>query len=1242
MPVTNQTIGSHYDAVKNRTFSFEWNSAGNHGIYVTDMVTEAITPLIIVGAATHGDVLGFNLQVPIIAVNILYGDSTQGDVLYYIDSLYRPSRINIDKALAGDYGTITRAMLSVAKAPPVLPPQVVYEHDNNVTANNLKGSLFQFACVHQYTDKERSVFSSFSKVPLPGQPFLQANDTDVKKNSRIAVYVETGSPDVKKLLIMVKQATGGIVSEWKRVVVLDKAALGIADNSVYRYVFYNDGQYPAADPKWAALLFDYVPEQAEGQELLNGVIPAYAAVTEGIDPVATDITAVVSTTALPYATYNGILFFAYQQDSHTLALYVTGAGTNNGDNLPTTLNNVQATFEIGLSDVTGSDKSFSYGTLTPSATIATILTALRSAALTKGFSVVSLGNNSLVLQSDIPVRLHSSRMVRQSLTVLPAGEACYALVPEASYSYGIEYFNEQGRTGGVFTQNALSITTPALSSSQLPKVQLTIHHRPPMDATYFHIVRTNQQTYGKRFNWVSNSACSNYSLISGVAQTFAYIGIDNIDTFNKENSASGNLLGYEYSPGDRIRFYGRFAADGTRTALSGKDYEVLGMVVNPVINGITKYGRFIKINYPAADISSDFAFDGREAFQNYQLLLYSLAARAAATEAVFYETGTMYRIANAGTSNAVHGGDTTQSEDLSQPAIVTIAEGEQFFRSRSIPAGMTYEVPAYPFYFGDQYATFKTTLPANITTTQYFIHNQNNVTAGVLSTQYPTFAVDDYAYFNNSFGTQTFAISGDVQLSAPNQTVCSVVLKLISPSNSVTLVTILGGVTVQKDATTSAHFEGAVQVPAGYKVFGLMGNSGTVVNMTVAITNLQYRVIRNITIPMVEDTFSDVTGTRMANNSRPTVVQPEEKRAVYGGRLRYGNAYQQDTDLNDTNRFYEQNYVEVDRSRGAIKRIIAEERLLYIYQQRAVGVIGIYTRFLKDNNTQVIEVATDEILSRDNVQYLAGEYGVNDYPESIVRTKNAHFFVDVLRGYIVARYNNGLEPVSEERYGNVLIRNLLLAYSTPHTTANGGKAMILGTYDYYNEQALFVLQGWQPEGEQSVSGNTFAYSMKHKGFTSFYTLYPEWIANAQEKILGWLNGDLFIHDSAARNTFFGTTYDSSVTVVFKQSELQGKTWIGVTEMSNVVWDCPAITSQSESFGITKQQSKLVINNFRKLGGKYAATFKRDIHSRGGWLNGTPLKGDYLVVQFRAVQPSSLVYLSLVSVKSIDNPFNVSK
>src|ERR1700739_967831 len=126
---TNMTIGTHYDAVNQRVFFFNFNSAGNNGIYIYYTLTKTFQRLIQSGVNTQADVLGFTASGRISRIDIIYGDGVSGDLLFWVDSQGRCRKLNINRLLAGTYTTIKSVYLDVIKAPPIPLPQCTYEND---------------------------------------------------------------------------------------------------------------------------------------------------------------------------------------------------------------------------------------------------------------------------------------------------------------------------------------------------------------------------------------------------------------------------------------------------------------------------------------------------------------------------------------------------------------------------------------------------------------------------------------------------------------------------------------------------------------------------------------------------------------------------------------------------------------------------------------------------------------------------------------------------------------------------------------------------------------------------------------------------------------------------------------------------------------------------------------------------------------------------------------------------------
>jgi hypothetical protein len=205
--------------------------------------------------------------------------------------------------------------------------------------------------------------------------------------------------------------------------------------------------------------------------------------------------------------------------------------------------------------------------------------------------------------------------------------------------------------------------------------------------------------------------------------------------------------------------------------------------------------------------------------------------------------------------------------------------------------------------------------------------------------------------------------------------------------------------------------------------------------------------------------YNDYFPSAVNSNGRAWTINPDAQTIYNQAMVRWGGMYEQGTDINQLNIFRPADFDEVDRSRGPIRRMMVEDRTLYLYQERGVGVYGIYAKYLQDTAGQAVVTTTNVIITTNNVRYLVGMYGLGDQPTSLVRSKGSHYFVDPVRGYQVRRAADGLTPISELYKGQFYIRDLLTPYNKNYETPALYKSKILGTYNYFDEEYICSLQG---------------------------------------------------------------------------------------------------------------------------------------------------------------------------------------
>jgi len=278
---TNECIGAFYDSVNHRIIWFNYNDAGNNGIYQLTIQTGEVTPIFISGTDSATDILTFSLDYPVHSAVLVYRTTGDGDLLYWTDGYNRPRYLNLDTV--STLAPFTEDMINAAKNPPLVPPASVgYVSDAAYNANQVKNKYFQFTYRWTYKNLEKSTFAPFSIVPIPDNIVNPNADIATNTNNAIDVTVVSGSTaDFQGIEIAARVWLGSGWSDFFiiQTITVDDIATPIPFS--YNFRFYNNGTYVPIATDDSDLYFDWIPDKANTLELLNGNILIYGGLTDG-------------------------------------------------------------------------------------------------------------------------------------------------------------------------------------------------------------------------------------------------------------------------------------------------------------------------------------------------------------------------------------------------------------------------------------------------------------------------------------------------------------------------------------------------------------------------------------------------------------------------------------------------------------------------------------------------------------------------------------------------------------------------------------------------------------------------------------------------------------------------------------------------------------------------------------------------------------------------------------------------
>ena len=273
------------------------------------------------------------------------------------------------------------------------------------------------------------------------------------------------------------------------------------------------------------------------------------------------------------------------------------------------------------------------------------------------------------------------------------------------------------------------------------------------------------------------------------------------------------------------------------------------------------------------------------------------------------------------------------------------------------------------------------------------------------------------------------------------------------------------------------------------------------------------------------ETFMDPGVRAYAVNDDYTVIN--RKNAMI-----YSGIYNSRTGINETNQFPIGAAITkaVDITDGSIQKLHAEDRELYILQEDKCNAAGINKDFIFTAEGSPLTTASNLVIGQ--VRTFLGIYGISTNPESFAVKGNRKYFTDKKRGVVVRLTRDGVTEISNYGMRDYFKDNLKL------------NTNLIGMYDNVKDQYILHLK------EQS---KTIGFDESSKGWTSFYTFYPEDGFTLNGTMYTFKKGNIYAHyKNTDYNVFYGEpaaesnitsimNTDGSVVKTFKTLGYEGTT-----------------------------------------------------------------------------------------------------
>jgi hypothetical protein len=670
----NKCIGAYANTIRNTIIYLIWNENRYDLVLEFDANTRIITPIFEnLTDSNDIDITEFTENNKISSINVYNRD--EGDLLFFIDSLDRPTFMAIDRMKSKQYVPVNRNIIDSAKNQPLIPPSIVYGNDSSRRVNYLRNRFFRFRYRYVFYDDFKSSCSSYSEVLVPVGILDLDTNNDPTKNNNITLSLFSGDKDVKAIEVLMSWSEKSNVWQADEIVtVLNKTELSIEDNNFFSYIFTNDSTYPVLDPFESVLLFDWIPIKAKCQELLNGNVLGYGAITEGYNKetipntvVSVDtygVTAPTSGSLTQITTYLG--GFPPIHLAETTFEGIPAVGTVIEMTIKRKSDNTYVRASLYTTVAGDTNSSAMNGTVGSFGTY-----SIFDSVSYDGSKKVKYAFNSTLYFDDILVNITA-----------PSTSLASNSIPVWKWSternIGIAYFDEKGRTNGILYNT--KITFPAYEDNViglvfLPQINVSIFDRPPIWAKSYQFLFTKENTYS--LYWATNS-------VNTSETNYIYFEVTDFISNATKFPTTETVLSYSFKDGDRIRLIKPIGVNSYYDDTF--DTQILGLLDSPTINGIVETGkRYLKI-----DKTTQFGSIVYSA-TNYEIEIYRPQQQTASgTNKTYYECGFQFDILNSGTSLRCHAGQIQdQSTDLSTPATFIFRKGDWYFRFRTIALDLT-------------------------------------------------------------------------------------------------------------------------------------------------------------------------------------------------------------------------------------------------------------------------------------------------------------------------------------------------------------------------------------------------------------------------------------------------------------------------------------------------------------------------------------------------------------------------
>ena len=375
-------------------------------------------------------------------------------------------------------------------------------------------------------------------------------------------------------------------------------------------------------------------------------------------------------------------------------------------------------------------------------------------------------------------------------------------------------------------------------------------------------------------------------------------------------------------------------------------------------------------------------------------------------------------------------------------------------------------------------------------------------------------------------------------------------------------------------------------------------------------------------LDMSRDTWVD----RPIGRAFPSV--PEQIQRRIGDRIYFSGTARPDATRTFINSFNGLDYKETSDNGGDIQVLKMTSRTdIYGSTMLAIAETNTTSLYLgetlvRDTSGNISTTASTQVIG--GMSEVRGMYGTQ-HPASVAAYQGTVCWFDINKGAVVRYSSQGIDVISDQGMSNYF--RTMTDFVRPFNLA----ASINKRYNQYyihisenTSRPIRSLQGYTEE--EGIPDNPFeiadgfimVYDLETNRWSSVLTYDPDYLDNVGTMAVSYELGRLWLHKSASRNKFFGTSYPSKIAMVLNANPGGVKIMDSISVESN---NAPTHV-YIQNLRPYIQQTDIAGSEFRSKEGVFYAPVLRDRLTNGGTdyltnlVTGEKIRGQY--IQFALV------------------------